>query len=264
MKTIKFLFFLACSISLFSFYSKTNSFSAKTIQKDVVIVEDNLYASKHEVSNKLYRQFLQELIASGKTEEYAKARVDTVQWDMGKSYFEPMKKLYHSHPAYDNYPVVNVSADGAKLFCEWLTEKYNSTAHRKYQKVIFRLPTKDEWTSAAKGGNLEAVYPWNGQYMRNKKGLFMCNFKQVGNGDAANSDDAFILTVVDAYWPNNFGLYNMSGNAAELLADGTHAIGGSWIDPEEMMRIDNDVNVVEFQSAKPYIGFRYFMEIVEK
>ena len=44
------------------------------------------------------------------------------------------------------------------------------------EKVKFRLPTEEEWIIAAQGGNNSAIYPWQGNELKNKKGKFMCNF----------------------------------------------------------------------------------------
>ena len=51
----------------------------------------------------------------------------------------------------------------------------------------------------------------------------MANFKR-GRGDnmgvAGNlNDNADITTTVRAYWPNDYGLYNMAGNVSEWVMD---------------------------------------------
>jgi hypothetical protein len=73
--------------------------------------------------------------------------------------------LYHSHPGYDLYPAVNISAEAANLYCAWLTEKYNEKPNGKFKKVTFRIPTEKEWK---KLGLRRKLYPdegapiWNG------------------------------------------------------------------------------------------------------
>jgi len=100
----------------------------------------------------------------------------------------------------------------------------------------FRLPTEAEWEYAAKA-NIEnreynnirgrKKYTWAGKYTRVKskryKGDQLANFKQAkGNysGIAGwSSDGSDIPIKVKSYPPNAFGLYDMSGNVAEWVAD---------------------------------------------
>lgn len=100
----------------------------------------------------------------------------------------------------------------------------------------FRLPTEAEWEYAAKAtienreyNNLRGrkKYAWKGKYTRDQskrfKGDQLANFKQgAGNysGIAGwSSDGADIPIKVKSYPPNAFGLYDMSGNVAEWVAD---------------------------------------------
>ncbi len=142
---------------------------------------------------------------------------DTLVWirDFTYSYNEPMSKKYFSHPAFGSYPVVGVSWKQATAFCEWRTLYLNSflEAKKRMTESDFRLPTEAEWEYAARGGRSQVPYPWGGPYLRNKKGCLLANFKP-GRGNYP--EDGGMYTVrADAYWPNDFGLYNMAGNVAE-------------------------------------------------
>lgn len=100
----------------------------------------------------------------------------------------------------------------------------------------FRLPTEAEWEFAAKA-NVEnreynnirgrKKYAWDGKYTRAKdnryRGDQLANFKQ-GNGEYSglsgwSSDGSDIPNRIKSYPPNAFGLYDMSGNVAEWVAD---------------------------------------------
>jgi len=124
-------------------------------------------------------------------------------------------------PAKDDYPVTQVSYHDAMAYAKWAGK---------------RLPTETEWEYAALGliGNTmyervveRRLYPWNGHITRtddkHNYGDMVANFKR-GRGDymgvAGNLNDAAAYTApVYAYWPNDYGLYNMAGNVSEWVMD---------------------------------------------
>lgn len=212
---------------------------------------------------------------------------DTLCWvrDFAYSYNEPMAKKYYSHPAYGNYPVVGISWKQATAFCEWRTLYLNGflESKKRVTESDFRLPTEAEWEYAARGGRSQSPYPWGGPYLRNRKGCLLANFKP-GRGNYPE-DGGFYTVRADAYWPNDFGLYNMAGNVAEwtssLFYEGGYNFqhdmnpdirwdakssdpprmrrkvirGGSWKDIGYYLQ--TSARTYEYQDTmKSYIGFR--------
>lgn len=217
---------------------------------------------------------------------------DTLVWirDFSYSYNEPMSKRYFSHPAFGNYPVVGVNWKQAVAFCEWRTKYLNAflESQKRTQESDFRLPTEAEWEFAARGGRSQAPYPWGGYYLRNKKGCLLANFKP-GRGNYAE-DGGLYPVRADAYWPNDFGLYNMAGNVAEWTSsfyyEGAYNFqhdmnpdirwnakdsdpprmkrkvirGGSWKDVGYFLQ--TSTRAYEYQdTAKSYIGFRCVIDL---
>ena len=205
---------------------------------------------------------------------------DTTVWirDFEYSYNEPMHNDYFWHQAYGNYPVVGISHQQAQAFCQWRTLLKNSYKKSKGKQFVnsFRLPSEAEWEYAARGGLEGATYPWGGPYTKNDRGCFMANFKPLRGNYAA--DQALYTVEADAYEPNDYNLYNMSGNVSEWVMssyeessyeysssinpsvnddDNKRKVvrGGSWKDIAYFLQVSSrDYEYAD--SARSYIGFR--------
>ncbi len=212
---------------------------------------------------------------------------DTLCWisDFSYSYNEPMSNVYFHHPSYDNYPVVGVNWIQAKAFSVWRTNLLNAAQARNGNPKVqdYQLPTEAQWERAARGGLDLVPYPWGGYYTRDDEGCFLANFKPL-RGDYTE-DGALRTHQVASYNPNDYGLYDMSGNVAEwtrnafdesaytfthdmdpeyeyrALADDPPVLkrkvvrGGSWKDIGYYLK--NGTRTSEYQdTAKSYIGFR--------
>ena len=156
-------------------------------------------------------------------EESVEIYPDTLVWirDFAYSYNEPYTRNYFWHPSFDDYPVVGINWKQAKAFTHWRTQLWNSfRGEAEPNSEEFRLPTESEWEYAARGGRDMAPYPWGGYYVRNAKGCLLANFKP-GRGNYP--EDGGLYTVkADAYFANDYGLYNMSGNVAEWTESAYH------------------------------------------
>lgn len=214
---------------------------------------------------------------------------DTLVWmrDYTFAYNEPLTAKYFSHVAYDEYPVVGVTWEQAKAFCNWRTKQLNG-----YQEIIksptvmdYRLPTEVEWEYAARGGHQMTLYPWGSYYTRNQEARFLANFKNLrGNYVSDNQNNVTTMRVAH-FMPNSYGLYDMAGNVAEWTSNAFNESGyeyindfspdfqynatpddapamkrkvirgGSWKDIAYYTQVST--RSFEYQdSAKSYIGFR--------
>lgn len=248
------------------------------ISDSIKVKVDAFFLAKYEVSNAEYRLFLNDLKAQGRFEEFKMAEIDSVKWRTTvAAYNEPFVYNYHEHKAYDNYPVVNISQQAAELYCKWLTEKYNLEQKKKGLPYgEFRLPNKLEWLWAAKGGVLDAIYPWHTPYLRNEKGEFHCRFRSIGDEtikyDSGNkhfevvsslptnnqriNNSIYFPAPVDSYNPYGYGLFNMSGNVAEFTNQPGFVVGGSWNSTGYYVRIDIMSEYDGQVEPSPFIGFR--------
>lgn len=279
----KLLFIPLIVLGLCSFYGKKKDVPAtiesKTWAKAWGKVQEGMWMQKTEVSNAEFRLFLNELKEKGRMDEWKAFYPDTTGWVKGGNATQPFVEYYFNHPAYNNYPVVNITYDAAMAYCSWLTNQYASNKKQPFGKVTFRLPSQQEWVKAASSGKEDGRrYPWNGLYLRNNRGEYLCNFHRIGdesitrmagnqpfnvvNNGSSNisgslNDKVFITAPINSYFPNDIGLYNVCGNVAEMLAEKGVAAGGSYEDTGYDIRI---------QSTKPYsgsardIGFRVLMQ----
>ena len=89
---------------------------------DNSITVSEFYMSKFEITNLQYRTFFSEESANLSPDERERIACDTSGWERIQTVNAPMKKYYYSHPAYNHYPVVNISYDGATGYCRWLQQ----------------------------------------------------------------------------------------------------------------------------------------------
>lgn len=135
-------------------------------------------------------------------------------------------------------PVVRVSSDDAKGFCDWLSKK---------EGKLYRLPTDEEWDKAV--GNEK--YPW-GKEWPPAKGTENIAGEESKLGDSTDPpavvtgyrDDHPRTAPVGCYAMTKAGLYDMGGNVREWVEDwytealyGKHKAGGGSDMPDHLAEI---------------------------
>ncbi|MEM7626905.1 MAG: formylglycine-generating enzyme family protein [Planctomycetota bacterium] len=102
-----------------------------------------------------------------------------------------------------DHPVAQVSWNDAQAYCAWAGK---------------RLPTEAEWEYASRGGKEQSLFPWGD--VLEPRGQHRCNVWQGKFPVENNAADGYIGTApADAFSPNGFGLFNVSGNVWEWTAD---------------------------------------------
>lgn len=270
----------------------------KTLQSDFAFVPSGsmswegktvsiqgFYISKNEVTNAEYHLFLNDLKAKNELEKYNLCLPDTNRWNTEWQSMKAFSDYYFSHPAYADYPVVNVSYEAAQLYCDWLSEKINA-ANGGELKLKFRLPMREEFIRACKGDQEYQVYAWKENALQNKEGSVLCNFARLGAEDIryndslkkyevvpaelrfANqtmvgslNDNADILAPAKSYWPNQFGIYNLNGNASEMTNIKGICVGGDWHSPGYDVRNESHRT---YSDPSPTVGFRALATITNR
>ncbi|MCC3159215.1 formylglycine-generating enzyme family protein [Hymenobacter sp. 15J16-1T3B] len=242
----------------------------------VVWIDRNLYIDETEVANIHWLEFRR---ATGRGPQRT---------------FPGMPADYASNPKFRFYPVVGVSYQDAQAFCAWrsevVTQAYNEKkgyqpADKDYAVFRFRLPSEAEWGKCAAGGLDTRRYPHGftalkapvkfsavaGAYLAplTRQGLAAAALQQRLDAFTKNKEQDYLvncrrdehaflnLTVPLQVWSNpanQFGIYNLLGNVAEMLSAEGMAAGGSWLDLLDACRLDSRQH---YDGPQANLGFRY-------
>lgn len=113
-------------------------------------------------------------------------------------------EVYKESPT-DNHPMPSVSWHEATAYAKWAGK---------------RLPTEKEWEFAARGGLMDAKYPWNDEGVQRlqEKELLARDYGNFRGG--GGKDKWYGMTApIGSFMPNGYGLYDMGGNVGEWCQD---------------------------------------------
>ena len=120
-------------------------------------------------------------------------------------------------------PAIDLDWDDAKGYTAWLSQKTGHT---------YRLPSESEWEYVARAGST-TTYPWGKTVDKDKANCIGCT-----------TDPLKKAVDTGSFKPNAFGIYDMTGNAAEWVEDcwndnyrGAPADGSAWTKPQCRERV---------------------------
>ena len=182
----------------------------------------------------------------------------------------------HTGPTFeqkDDHPVVNVTRDDARAFCEWLTQREQAEDSQRIQdRHRYRLPTDAEWSRMVglteygstpeeredAEGN-EKIFPWGEHDWPPPTSTGNYNEDEI-----EGYSDLFPYTApVGSYPADSRGLHDISGNVFEWVedayrADGSWAVarGASWLSHDPAHLASRFRSVVTDEEPAETHGFR--------
>ncbi|MGY4691419.1 formylglycine-generating enzyme family protein [Salibacterium sp. K-3] len=186
---------------------------------------DSFYIDPFAVTNEDFARFVEETRYTTEAEEFRwsfvfyqfvnQKKTEVLNARLpGTPWWLPVKDAYWFSPEGQgsdisdrmNHPVIHVSYNDALAYCKWAGK---------------RLPNEIEWEYAARGGLNQKKYPWGDEL--HPHGEYYCNIWQGSFPTNNEGLDGYIGTApVDAFYPNSFGLYNVSGNVWEWCSNMFH------------------------------------------
>lgn len=265
-----------------TFIDKPFSFINYKNKNDTIIVQNRYlhkftFISQTEITNRQFNVFLKYLKDNNLNELYTKCKPDNNAWKKfggDNLFYDSLSKYYHFIPDFLDFPIVNITYEAVLEYINWL----NKIEPNK--NIYYKLPNEKEWKFAF--NTLEeddTTFSWEGNNYRNKANSILANFVQFDQNQIRYDQIKDIISLkfsnsgylglingpvnVYSYNPNMLGVYNISGNVAELIENEYYkdslgrefctTKGGSWNSFLYYLRKHtNEIYVLPC----PYVGFR--------
>lgn len=255
--------------------------------KDVIVNAFNL--RNISVTNLEYKAFLADLIIQKRTDDYVVAQLFPENWT--KINCNTLANTYFQDEKYNDFPVVNMTIEGSKLFCKWLEEEiqlYTIQHHLKSTSLLIRLPYDDEWIYAAREGYAKIAFEkgYNTIYdeteslvnrsFASRVELIKKRVKKIDSlytqfttnkfGWTEKEIIAFYTiglnyynkTPDDTIYADRMKVLNKFGRASEIVYQRNNSriwvSGLSWKNKEAYLKLENEFKT---NASSPFVSFRF-------
>ncbi|TRX51616.1 SUMF1/EgtB/PvdOfamily nonheme iron enzyme [Fulvivirga sp. M361] len=256
-----------------------------------IIQVESVFIDQTEITNVHWLEYLQDLKRSSGQASYESALPDTTIWEQvyDGDLAMAFSKSYLRSLGFQNFPVVGITYDQAKAYCDWRSKIVN----RKMTdlKVRYRLPTPSEWHRVAQRSlsfqlpdghddldkmkfprsNLVEIKELSGselsisQLKRSIIDFYKRNIVLLFENLDTTEDYEFKPYLGIGQGPrkslSSGGVSDLRGNVSEMTAEKGIAMGGNWSSTYERSSA-----YIRFEYTKPSVvlGFRCACDIVKK
>ncbi|PKP11438.1 MAG: hypothetical protein CVU09_04000 [Bacteroidetes bacterium HGW-Bacteroidetes-4] len=144
-----------------------------------------------------------------------------------------------------DFPITGISYEQAEAFCKWRTKTLGDN------KIVFRLPTPEEWKYFAVNGLSESEKENGFRDSLSNKNCALFNYNIPSkNGNDENQGN---LKGVAMYSPKTNGAYDVFGNVSEMTSLKGVAKGGNFTLYANQSHVDS---IQSYTKPEIYLGFR--------
>jgi len=199
---------------------------------------DAFYMDKYEVSNEKMREVMQWAFDDGKITATA-ATVNNLEGDpkelldldsSDNCHLSFLSGTFSVDTGKENYPCQKVTWYGSQAYCNYKSDMEGLERCISFDDWScnwnsngYRLPTEAEWEKAARGGVHAKRFPWSdvntithskANYYSDSTPFYDVSPTSGYHPDYDNGSSPY-TSPVNAFSPNDYGLYNMGGNVSE-------------------------------------------------